>query len=205
MSKSFLGQFPPRAFGLDVSANLPEHRLTLTRFHRCKSLLHSKRRLQIVNDLESLTCDLLGRYASRVRIYLACASALLIVATAGCGGSATPALAGDAGATVQGDVAVSDAPSPTSAAVAPAATVVTCKIDNGLPVAEVKVTNTTGQTEAFSVEVQFQRGSTVLGSGMEFTRKLAPGQDQTVRMGNMQGDAPAVDACKVIAAGPMTE
>jgi len=67
----------------------------------------------------------------------------------------------------------------------------------------VRVENTTDQASAFSIEVQFLDGQTVLGTGMEFTQTLQPGQDQTIRMGNMQGDADAVDTCEVIEAVPM--
>ncbi len=81
----------------------------------------------------------------------------------------------------------------------PKTTVVACRIDNGLPVAEVEVTNTTGLAAAFSVEVQFESESTVLGTGTEFTAELKAGQRQKIRMGNMQGDAEAVDSCNVLA------
>ena len=64
--------------------------------------------------------------------------------------------------------------------------------------AKVEVTNTTGATAAFTVKVQFESDSTVLGTGTEFTAELKAGQRQRIRMGNMQGDAEAVDSCRVL-------
>jgi hypothetical protein len=127
---------------------------------------------------------------------------LLMVALSACGGSDENE--GPAPDPTEGDIGITDTPSPTeSAAVAPETSVVSCEIENGLPVAEVKVTNTTGQAGAFSIEVQFTSGDTVLGTGLEFTQELQPGQNQTIRMGNMQGDADAVDSCEVIDAAAM--
>jgi hypothetical protein len=123
----------------------------------------------------------------------------LLVLLTGCGGTDESPTFPTSATTIEGDAGVTDAPTPVeSVAAQPTTSIVSCKIDNGLPVAEVKVSNTTDMAAEFSVEVQFENGDTVLGSGLEFTRKLQPGQNQTIRMGNMQGDAEAVDTCKVI-------
>lgn len=87
----------------------------------------------------------------------------------------------------------------------PETEVVLCEIQEGLPVAEVKVTNTTDQTTEFSIEVTFANGATVLGEGLEYTPQLKPGQNTTVEMGNMQGNADAVDSCEVTEAIPFVE
>ncbi|MGZ4324359.1 MAG: hypothetical protein ACXVHX_22265 [Solirubrobacteraceae bacterium] len=80
-----------------------------------------------------------------------------------------------------------------------------CRIEDGLPVAEVNVVNTTDKAAAFMVGVQFLTGSTVLGAGAEATAKLQPGQNQTIRMGNMEGDATSVDKCTVTDVEPESE
>lgn len=130
----------------------------------------------------------------------------LLALLTGCGNSEEGPNSPRSSTTVEGDAGVDFGPPSSTPEVPgsapPTTTIVSCKIDNGLPVAEVKVSNTTGAAAAFSVEVQFESGDTVLGSGLEFTRQLEPGQNQTIRMGNMQGDAKTVDTCKVIKAAP---
>jgi hypothetical protein len=130
----------------------------------------------------------------------------LLIGLSGCAGSDDRPAPSSATPT-EGDVGITDAPTSTeSAAVAtPETSVVVCELENGLPVADVKVTNTTDQANVFSVEVQFMDGDTVLGSGLEFTQELQPGHNQTISMGNMQGDAEAVATCKVTEAVAVDE
>ena len=93
-----------------------------------------------------------------------------------------------------------DRPSPSQSIAAPKTTIVLCEIANGLPVADVEVTNTTGEAAEFSIKVKFANGDSFLGTGMEFTKELQPDEDQTVRIGNMGGPADAVDTCEVLKA-----
>lgn len=140
-------------------------------------------------------------YAAHIKTsYTVAAAVVTLIVLTGCGGSAGSPSESPTVLT-EGDAGITDAPSPTgAAAVAPTTTVTSCKIANDLPVAEVRVANTTGTPAVFRVEVQFTNGDTVLGTGLEYTQELEPNQNQMIRMGSMQGDAKAVDTCKVIAA-----
>jgi hypothetical protein len=90
-----------------------------------------------------------------MRNYLTGATMALLMLLSACGSNEPPTQPEESAA-VEGDVDTTDSPSPTeSAAAAPETNVTTCEIKDGLPVAEVKVTNTTDQASAFSVEVQF--------------------------------------------------
>jgi hypothetical protein len=205
VSKRFPGEIPTRSLGFDVPPDLPQHHVGLARFHFPRSLLHGADWLQINADCESIRSDRQATTLRGMRISLVGASAALLMLLAGCGSSDDPSPQADESAAVEGDAGITDAPSPTEPVASPDTKVVTCEIQDGLPVAEVKVANTTDQVTAFSVEVQFLDGDTVLGTGLEFTQELQPGQDQTIRMGNMQGDAAAVDTCEVLEAVPMDE
>lgn len=86
----------------------------------------------------------------------------------------------------------SDAPAATADA-----TVASCAIDNGLPVAEVDVTNTGDEPQSFAVTVTFLADGNEVGSGLEYTSLIDPGAVDSVRAGSMSGDASAVDDCQV--------
>lgn len=78
------------------------------------------------------------------------------------------------------------------------ATVTSCALnDSGRPLAVVSVKNTSLKTNSYDVKVKFANGSTVLGTGEEYTPSLDPGQDASVRMAAVEGTAPAVSSCMV--------
>ena len=128
------------------------------------------------------------------RLALSVTSVVLALALAACGGSKE---ADTTDTNTQEGEQTAQAPSTEPTAAPPKTEVVTCKVEDGSPVAEIKVTNSTETSNAFDGVTQFASGSSVLGTGEEFTEVLKPGQDQTIRMGLMEGDAPAVDTCTV--------
>lgn len=80
--------------------------------------------------------------------------------------------------------------------------VASCRIEDGLPVAEVDVTNTTGTAASFAVTVRFANDGRVLGQGEEWTTVLRPGDTQRVSMGNQGGDALHVSDCEILSVSP---
>lgn len=75
--------------------------------------------------------------------------------------------------------------------------VIECNIKNRLPVANVRVTNDSDVSAAYAVTTRFIDNQTVLGTGLEYSEQLSPGQSQVVRMGNMQGDSNSVTDCEI--------